>query len=115
MTKMGINNIKLQKIDYVLEEVFKTNLEKLFPSKRPNTEDEEEEEDVEYYGRKDVITWVDFKLEKLLFSEIARMETMDGINYGIVRRNEHNKALEGLHFEYTKNNEGFHIDLVVTE
>lgn len=102
----------LKKVDYVLEEVFKTNIEKLFPSRRPDTE---EDEDEEFYEKRDASSWVDFKLEKLLFSEIARMETTDGINYGIVRRSDHNRALEGLHFEYTKNHDGFRIDLVITE
>lgn len=97
-----------------MDKHLKTNIEKLFPPK-----DEEDEDDLDdlYSVKKDVCAWnlPDFKLEQLLYSEITEMDSMDGINYGVVRRNNFIKALENLHFEYTKNHEDFQIKLVITE
>ncbi|CAD5214708.1 unnamed protein product [Bursaphelenchus okinawaensis] len=100
--------------DTVLTETLGTTLERLFPSvKGEETEDDEDD----FYGKKEGhLELVDFSLESLLYSEMAGQETMDGLNYQIIaKRSDFNKTLENLHFEYTKNHEGFNIDLVITD
>ncbi|KAI6200995.1 hypothetical protein M3Y96_00793900 [Aphelenchoides besseyi] len=72
----------------------------------------------QFLNKKDSSSWAipDFKLENLLYSEMAGFESMDGITYGIItRRNDFIKTLENLHFEYTKNHEGFQINLTITD
>ncbi|KAI6241729.1 Dynein heavy chain, cytoplasmic [Aphelenchoides fujianensis] len=104
----------LNDFDAVLQEHLRITVEKLFPSRSGTGEEDEEES---FYAKKDE-SWAipDFKLEKLLYSEMSGMETMDGITYGIVtRRNEFIKNLENLHFEYTKNHEGYQINVTITD
>jgi hypothetical protein len=86
-------------MDAILEQFLQTNTEKLFPSMTATGEDEEEES---FYAKKDGSAWAipDFKMEKLLYSEMAGFESMDGIQYSIItRRTEFNKGLDTLHFE----------------
>ncbi|KAI6176567.1 hypothetical protein M3Y97_00812100 [Aphelenchoides bicaudatus] len=103
----------LEKLDPILEEFLKTTVEKLFPSREKG-----DNEDDDFYDKKDAPSWAlpDFKLEKLLYSEMAGAESsMDGINYGLARRSDFNKALANLHFEYTNNHSGFEVNLVITD
>ncbi|CAD5220685.1 unnamed protein product [Bursaphelenchus xylophilus] len=100
--------------DTVLTETLGTTMERLFPSVKG---DEHDDDDDDFYGKKEGhLQLVDFDLAHLLYSEMAGQETMDGLNYQIIsKRSDFNKTLENLHFEYTKNHEGFNIDLVITD
>lgn len=51
-----------------------------------------------------------------MFSELAAQETMEGISYCLVtEREEFQRNVENLHFEFSKNHEDWQIDLAVTE
>lgn len=57
-----------------------------------------------------------FLLEKILYSELSGLETMDGIAYGMITNIiDFNNLLESLHFEYLRNNVDEQMKFVVTE
>uniref|UniRef100_A0A7E4UZB5 DHC_N2 domain-containing protein n=1 Tax=Panagrellus redivivus TaxID=6233 RepID=A0A7E4UZB5_PANRE len=101
-------------IDTVLKDECETNLTTLFPTKETMVDDDT----TDFYAKKTDVVYVqpDFSLQSLMFSELAQLETMEGIPYGIVlNKAEHIRTLENLHFEFCRNHEDWQIDLAITD
>uniref|UniRef100_A0AC35FA47 Uncharacterized protein n=1 Tax=Panagrolaimus sp. PS1159 TaxID=55785 RepID=A0AC35FA47_9BILA len=92
-----------------------TKVETLFPTKKQFIE----EDSSDFYLMKkteNVTVGLDFTLEKLMFSELAAQETMEGISYSLVTdKEEFTRNVENLHFEFSKNHEDWQINLAVTD
>uniref|UniRef100_A0AC34FBX4 Dynein heavy chain n=1 Tax=Panagrolaimus sp. ES5 TaxID=591445 RepID=A0AC34FBX4_9BILA len=92
-----------------------TKVETLFPTKTQLIE--EDSSDFYLMKKSETVTvGLDFTLEKLIFSELAAQETMEGIAYSLVAdKEEFTRNVENLHFEFSKNHEDWQISLAVTD
>lgn len=103
------------KFDRILVEELKTSLKILFPSKLASIDDEDEPDFYAKHAHGQAV-FPNFSLDKLMFSEMAGVDVLEGLAYGIIMdKEEFNRSLENLHFEYCRNHEEFRINLVMTK